>query len=214
MSEQNPKKLILEYEDGSCKVVEFANLPGLLQRDLLRQPFAGGATPSLEGENSFVVLEWEDGWKEVFEIDVAYTDVMKYYVITRPEDVGRLSLGRADGYPELIELTRRPLGVKRIAFKREYAVEEGVNRREGKKLEQEYELTAGEEAYGPEMAAFLEAVAAVETTPQALLAMDEVEMIANLDSIRKDMGIVAGRRQRDVLNFMVFLAKKAAKTTG
>ncbi len=210
MAELKPKKLVLEYEDGSTKAVDFAALPGLLQFDLLRQPFAGGATPNPDSDGAFVVLEWEDGWKEVFEIDAAYTDIIKYYVITRPEDVGRLSFKRADGYPELIELVRRPLGVKRIAFKNEYALEKGVNRREGKKNEQEYKLAAGEQAYAPEMASFKAAAAEAGVTPQALLAMDEGKMAATLDDIRRRMGLVAGRRQRDVLDFVAYLAKQAA----
>ncbi len=214
MAELKPKRLLLEYENGSTKAVDFADLPGLLQFDLLRQPFAGGATPNRDSDGSFVLLEWEDGWKEVFEIDAAYTDIIKYYVITRPEDVGRLSFRRADGYPELIELVRRPLGVKRIAFKQEYALEKGVNRREGKKVEQEYNLTAGEEAYAPEMAAFLAAAAVAGVSAQEFLAMDDDKMAAAAESIRREMGLVAGRRQRDVLDFVVYLAKQSVNAVG
>lgn len=210
MAELKPKKLILEYEDGSTTAVDFAALPGLLQFDLLRQPFAGGASPQPDADGTFVVLEWEDGWKEVFEIDAAYTDIIKYYVITRPEDVGRLSFKRPDGYPELIELARRPLGVKRIAFRKDYALEKGVNRREGKKYEQEYKLQEAGEAFGPEIEAFRAAAADAGVTAAQLLSMDGSEMATALDDIRRRMGLVAGRRQRDVLDFVAYLARQTA----
>ena len=210
MSEQKPKKLILEYEDGSSKAIEFAALPGLLQCDLLRQPFAGGADPDLDANGKFVWREWEDGWKEVFQIDSAYTDIIKYYVITRPEDVGRLSFKRADGYPELIELVRRPLGVKRVAFEREYALEKGVNRREGKKNEQEYKLAEAGDAFAAEVEALKAAATEAQTDPAALLALQGEELVKALDDIRCRMGVVAGRRQSDVLNFVAYLARRAA----
>jgi len=56
----------------------------------------------------YVLLEWKDGWKEVYAVPPDVSDVRKYYVIRRVEEVGRLFLDRGDGYPELIEILRKP----------------------------------------------------------------------------------------------------------
>lgn len=209
MAERKPKQLVLEYDDGTRKSVEFSALPALLQFDILRQPFAGGATPDPAEEGAFVLLEWEDGWKEVFQVDPVYTDIIRYYVITRSEDVGRLSLRRGEGYPELIEVMRRPLGLRRIAFDHDYALEKGSRRREGKKYEQEFSLVPISEPFAAELDAFRREVAAAGRTPQDLLSLDVGDLGAVLDDIRRRMGLVAGRRQRDVLNFVAYLAKRA-----
>jgi len=210
MAERRPRTLILEYEDGSKATVEFASLPALLQFDILRQPFAGGATPNPSEGGAFVLLEWEDGWKEVFQIGPEYTDVMRYYVITRSEDVGRLSFAQSEGYPELLELVRRPLGVRRIAFDRDYLLQKGVNRREGKKYEQEFQLVPSGEPFARELEAFREAAAEAGRSPEELVSLEGDELTAALDEIRRRMGLAAGRRQRDVLNFVAYLARMAA----
>jgi hypothetical protein len=83
--------------------------------ELLRQPFASQPSKTPEQEK-YVILEWDDGWREVIQVSAACADINRYYVISRPEDVGRLSLNKEDGYPELIEIVRKPLDLKRITF--------------------------------------------------------------------------------------------------
>ena len=62
------------------------------------------------------MLEWKDGWKEVYALPPDVSDVRKYYVIRRVEEVGRLFLDRGDGYPELIEVLRKPKEVERMTL--------------------------------------------------------------------------------------------------
>ena len=50
--------------------------------------------------------------KEVYALPPDVSDVRKYYVIRRVEEVGRLFLDRGDGYPELIEVLRKPKEVR------------------------------------------------------------------------------------------------------
>lgn len=211
MSERKPTRLVLEYEDGSSKAIDFAELPGLLQFDLLRQPFAGGATPDKNFEDRFLLLEWEDGWKEVFQIGSEYESIQKYYVITRPEDVGRLSFKQAEGYPELLELVRRPKQISRIDFTESFILEPGTSRREGKKTEQEYKLNSSGASFAPELEAFKAAAAEEGIEPAALLQLEGEALAQKLNALRKRMGIVAGQRQRDVLNFVAYLASLSVK---
>ena len=96
MSKSKPKKITVEFADGSKAEADFAALTEQLKFELLRQP--AFSRPSLHPEEEkFVLLEWVDGWKEVVEVDSECTEVNRYSVITRPEDVGRLSLTKGSG---------------------------------------------------------------------------------------------------------------------
>ena len=77
-----PTKLVVEFDDGTQSAVPFEALPSNLKSEILRQPFAGKPSPNPEKER-FLLLEWDDGWKEVFEVDAACTDLNRYYVISK-----------------------------------------------------------------------------------------------------------------------------------
>jgi len=66
-------------------------------------------------KEKFLLLEWQDGAKEVTEVDPTCKGVSRYTVITRPDDVGRLAIHKEDGFPELVEVVRRPLTVTSIS---------------------------------------------------------------------------------------------------
>ena len=90
MSSAKPKKITVEFEDGSKAEADFLALTEQLKLELLRQPAFSRPSPHPEDEKC-VLLEWVDGWKEVVEVDSECTEVNRYYVSTSPEDVGRLS---------------------------------------------------------------------------------------------------------------------------
>jgi hypothetical protein len=117
MAQQNslPKTLTLTFDNGFKAEVSFDRLPATLQSELLRQPFASLGSPAPEKEK-YLVLEWKDGWREVFQVSQTCAEVNRYYVITRPENYGRLSLKTEDGYPELFEIDRDALNLHRLAF--------------------------------------------------------------------------------------------------
>ena len=212
MATHQPTKIVLEYSDGTSRESPFAELPGTLQSDLLRQRFLlDPATAATGGTGEFVLAEWKDGWKEVYEVDSGYTGINRYYGLSRVEEVGRLSLTAAEGYPELLELTRRPNQVVRIAFGRSFSLEKGAEKREGKKTEQFYTLAAAGDAFAAEAAA-LRALAADEGIDLAAgLKLRGDELLGWLDRLRRKLGLVAGRRQQDVLDFVGYLAAKAVK---
>jgi hypothetical protein len=116
MSSGKPMKVKVEYEDGSCLECEFSRVSQAGQKelaDLGLVPLPGG---DAAGQEKFVLLEWKDGWKEVYALPPDVSDVRKYYVIRRVEEVGRLFLDRGDGYPELIEVLRKPKEVERMTL--------------------------------------------------------------------------------------------------
>ena len=140
MSRIKPTKIIVEFDNKSKIEVPFEDLPVSVQRELLRQPFASRPSPEPE-KGRFVLLEWDDGWKEVIQVDGSCTDINRYYVISRVEHVGRLSLNSQKGYPELIEIVRKPFSLKKITFMDSFRLAMERSSREGQKTEHLFKVT-------------------------------------------------------------------------
>jgi len=204
-----PNKIIIELAGGAKVESSFDALPQPLQTELLRQPFLSSPSPAPEKEK-FLLLEWEDGCKEVTELDPTCKGVSRYTVITRPEDVGRLAIHKEDGFPELVEVIRRPLTLKRISVLDSAVetvqpkVEKSV--REGKKIDHFTKLTKEGDARAEQVAALKQAAAAEGIDLKQLASAGAKEP---LEKLRKKMGIRASVRQQDVWDFLVYLAKQA-----
>jgi len=101
--------------DGSEIDLLIDDLPEKTISELVNHAFK---VQSSNGENSkHVLLEWKDGWKEVIMVPGDVVDLLRYYVITRPEDVGRLVIERNDpDYPELIVISRKPKEITRVSL--------------------------------------------------------------------------------------------------
>jgi hypothetical protein len=180
-----PKSLTLTYPDGSTTSVSFHTLPKPLRDDLLRQPGLTrrdhSATPS-----RFMLLEWEDGWKEVTAVDAGSMGVKRYYVISRTEDVGRLALEHESGYPELVEINRRPLGLRRITFEGTFELKPGKTDREGDKTDRHFHLEPTDDS--------LETLAAG---------------LAEVGGDPAAVGLVAGRSGQDLLDFVEAMTQRS-----
>lgn len=185
MAAATPESLTLTYPDGSSALVPFDGLPGSLRDELLRQPglsrSGDSATPG-----RFVLLEWEDGWKEVIGVDPGSTGIKRYYVISRTEDVGRLALEHESGYPELVEISRRPLGLRRITFDDTFELSPGKTAREGGKTDRHFCLEPAGDALSE-------------------LAGELAEAGGDTAAV----GLVAGRSSRDLRDFVAALAGRA-----
>ena len=206
MMETKPEKIVLEYSDGSTSESSFDDLPATLQSQLLRQPFA--ARPCVDPKKErFVILEWDDGWKEVFLVDPSCTDINRYYVISRPEDVGRLSLNKADGFPELIELDRKPLDIKKITFVDTFRLSLEQSAREGKKIDHFFEMEKANDAFSEMAAVFEQASREEGLDKETLSGMDREKANQAYGKIAQRMGLRAGQRQQDLLDFITFLIR-------
>jgi hypothetical protein len=203
-----PRKILIEYDDGSKMASPFDALPVPLQAEILRQPFAGRPSPSPEKEK-FVVLEWDDGWKEVIEVDRRCTGINRYYVISRPEDIGRLSLGKEDGYPELLEIIRKPLDLKRLSFVDTFRLGPARSEREGKKTDHFFPLTKDRDGLSGLYHAFKQALAEEGIGLKELKEQEPAKLGEILERIGRKLGIKAGKRQQDLLDFFVYLSKNA-----
>ncbi|MHB8869477.1 MAG: hypothetical protein ACYC6T_01085 [Thermoleophilia bacterium] len=177
-----PHSLTLTYPDGTTVQTPFEGLPGPLREELLRQPglHRPGDPPA---PGPFLLLEWEDGWREVIGVDSGSTGIKRYYVITRSEDVGRLALEHESGYPELVEISRRPFGLRRITLDGTFEVTPERSVREGGKTDSHFSLERRGDAFA--------------------------ELIVELAEAGGDpggVGLVAGKCGRDLQDFVVALA--------
>ena len=208
MPRSKPLKVAIEFDDGSKKEASFDALPFQLQFELLRQPFASQPSENPEQEK-FVLLEWDDGWREVIEVDTDCSEINRYYVISRPEDVGRLSLSKGDGYPELIEIVRKPRDLKKITFMDTFQLSLERSDREGKKIDHFFALSKADDAISEEMESFRRAVEEEGLDLLDLKSQDPDQQREGYEKIRRKMGIKAAQRQQDVYDFIAYLAKVA-----
>ena len=94
-----PKHLTVEYDDGSTKTIDFSKLDkdvclALANLNLCTHQALIGTS------KHYVLLEW-DGWQEVVGVDRESVELVRYYVIRRIEDRGRLSFEDGSDDPEL-----------------------------------------------------------------------------------------------------------------
>jgi len=181
MPATRPEMLTITYPGGASATVRFDDLPGTLQSDILRQSFAAAPSPDPAAEG-YVLLEWSDGWKEVVQVDAGCTGIKRYYVIRRTEEVGRLALEHESGYPVLLEVERRPGGLRRVTFGETFTLSPERTAREGKKTDTWYSLAQS----GDAVAELKEALAAAGGDTAAI-------------------SVVAGRRQQDLDDFVATL---------
>jgi hypothetical protein len=208
MSQRRPHKVFVEFEDGSSCDALFESLPETLQLDLMRQPFASRPSPEPEKEK-FLVLEWDDGWKEVIRVDDACTEINRYYVISRVEKVGRLSIHKPNDYPELIEIIRKPLNLKKITFADTFEVRLHRSDREGEKTDHFFAL-AKEGAGCPRMMDTFKATIEQEgLNLKDLKSMLPDRPLEPYQKLGKVLGVKAGVRQQDLDDFIAFLVKTA-----
>jgi hypothetical protein len=206
MSQGRPHKILVEFEDGSTCEALFESLPETLQLDLMRQPFASKPSPEPEKEK-FLILEWDDGWKEVIRVDNTCTEINRYCVISRVEHVGRLSIHKQNDYPELIEIIRKPLNLNRITFADTFEVNLQKSDREGEKTDHFFALTKDEKARPNMMDTFKATVEQEGVDLRAMKAMLPDRPPEPYEKIWKALGIKAGVRQQDLEDFIAFLVK-------
>lgn len=110
------KTVKIELVDGSEIDISINNLPEKTLSELVNH--ALNVQLSEDGNSrKHVLLEWKDGWKEVITVPGDAVDLVRYYVIKRPEEVGRLVIERKDSdYPELIGISRKPREITRVSL--------------------------------------------------------------------------------------------------
>jgi hypothetical protein len=221
-----PKRLIVAYDDGSTKEARFADLDGPLQLRLAQL----GLCPPLEHvgiSKHYLLVRWQDGWQEVFAVDTDSAELLRYFVIERIEDRGRLSLDVGAEYPELLIVERTPKKVVEALIVgddgvRSYGLGSGVERWEGifedggKKELVKYDKTS--DSYPHESSTQSETLAELldglrteldkkGLSSQALLSMEEPLRVAQYRELAENLGLRGGRRQQDVYGLIETLLR-------
>lgn len=221
-----PRRIIFEYEDGMTSSIAFSALPESVQLELEKMSFCS-PTQLVSMNSQYVLLQWKDGWQEVASIEGENAQLIRYYVISRIEDVGRLSIETDSYWPDLHIVQRTPKEVKSaLVVGRDkvyaYAFDEGVERWEGTfeaggkketvKFDKINKLMPNDFNEAPE--AVDEIVAAVKrkldelaVEPKDLLASDMHARIDTYRELAQSLGIRAMQRQADVYGFIEFIIK-------
>lgn len=113
MLKRKIQKVVVHYDDGLEQDIPVSNLSDKTVSELAA---IGIEQSAAEGKDRrYLLLEWNDGWKEVMKVPKDVTELIRYYVIRRPEDTGRLVIDRKESeYPELVEIIRKPKELKRV----------------------------------------------------------------------------------------------------
>jgi hypothetical protein len=222
-----PKRLVVAYEDGSTKEVAFNKVGGQMRLGLAQL----GLVPASAGVGTakhYLLLRWRDGWQEVLGVDAETADLLRYYVIQRIEDRGRLSLEVGGEYPELCIIERTPrdvveavlLGEEGVrSYELEIEVErwEGIFEAGGKKEFVKYDKTSAACPHAPRekgdalngvLDSFRSELAKSGRTPQTVLAMEEPLRVAEYKELAAAAGLRGFERQEDVYGFVESLLKK------
>ena len=118
MMSKKISKIIVQFEGGGQTEVDADTIPERIYQNI--SDHISNEQLSIDKEksvSSLILLEWEDGWKEVVKVQSKAAKLMRYYVIKRPEETGRLVLETDDAnYPELIEIFRKPRELKKVTL--------------------------------------------------------------------------------------------------
>jgi hypothetical protein len=221
-----PKKLIVEYEDGTRREAAFGRLSSAGQAELSALGLCEAEAPD-SGKN-YLLLEWKDGWKEVKAVGGRALEMLRYYTIERVEEIGRLSMEVADGNPELLLIRRLPGRLERILFvsgdgPQAYPLEGKATVKEGGKTERyfydkkrpEFKMEA-QAAASARYAAFLDSLrGAVEkkgTSVSGLLTMSEGERLPIYKDLARTLGLRGAERQQDVYGFLTVALEKLRRS--
>lgn len=222
-----PKRLVVEYADGSTKDVDFGKVDSHMRFELAK---LGLYTPPdhVGSSKHYLLFQWQDGWQEVLGVDKESTEVLRYYVIQRMEDIGRLSLEVGAGYPELLLIRRMPReltsllivsdgSVKSYGLESEIERWEGVFEAGGKREYVKYDKTDSQypQEFNESSGVLDKLMDSLKSeldsrclSPQKLLAMDESRRIAEYKEMVRGIGIRGSERQEDVYGFIEFMVRR------
>ncbi len=221
-----PKTLTVKYEDGSAQTIPFSQLDGSILRELSRR---GLCPPPSEAEpsKSYLLLRWKNGWQEVVGVDQDSVDLLRYYILERVEETGRVVLETGTDYPLLLTVKRLPKELESLAIvgnepTKVYEVEPKKKKKEeGDKIEH-VEFDRAERHFQPlpkqtgqDAAQGIPRLLAAEITkrnlsPKKLLDLELDQKVAKFKDLAKAMGIRAMEKQEDLYGFLQLMVGKLA----
>jgi len=213
----SPRRLIIEYEDGSKKVTEFGQLDNETWLELSRSGLC--PPPPKKTLDHYVLMRWKDGWQEVVGIPKEKAELLRYYTLERTEEVGRMAFAVAEDYPLLFLIKRLPRHIETLLLVghtevKEYLLEEKRTVKEGGKIEHilydRKDPSPCERAEGWVAEIKEQLKAEIEKkgfSPEQLLSLDDHQKLQAYFDLAKALGIRGMERQEDVYGFIQLMAK-------
>ena len=211
-----PKRVIVEHEDGTRREAPFSRLSRQTQSELSN--FGLEEAPRSIAPDSYVLLHWKDGWKEVAAVDAGAVEVLRYYTIERVEEVGRVSLDATGENPQLLMIRRLPRQVDSILLvgkdgPQAYALAEKNTVREGGKVEHVFydkkkpdfkkeEFSVASSRYEDILQALGRELKDRGLSAPAALTRKEEEQVALYKELSRALGLRGTFRQQDVYGFL------------
>ncbi len=223
---KTPKHLIIEYEDSSAKTIPFSQLDSPIWRELSRRGLCSPPSEWIEPSKSYLLLRWKNGWQEVVAVDQDSVDLLRYYILERVEETGRVVLEAGVDYPLLLTVKRLPKELESLAIvggksAKVYYVEPKKKKEEGDKIEhvefdraeRHFESRAKEtgEDSVQEIIHLLEAeMTKKDLSPKKLQNLEPGRKVAEYKELAKAMGMRAMEKQEDLYGFLQLMVGKLA----
>jgi hypothetical protein len=219
---------MVEYEDGSVKGIEFSQLSPSTCLELSRKGLCPPPAGTPEPLKHYLLLLWKNGWHEVIGIDKDSVELLRYYILERVEEAGRLALEVKGEYPVLFTIERLPKELQRILILgkediRGYSLEPKTKKEEGDKIEHvEYDKAERHFQSDPDQKAerwYGELVNSLRTelekrglTAEKILSREPAQRINEYKALARVLNIRATGNQQDVYGLMQLLMEKLIRT--
>ena len=218
-----PRRLIIEYEDGSTKGIEFNQLDRSTRSELSRRGLCPQPSEIPEPLSHYLLLRWTNGWQEIIGVDKNPVDLLRYYILERVEEVGRMALDFKGSYPLLLNIKRLPKELDRLMIVRSggakvYRLGPKAKKEEGDKIEH-VEYDKAERHFQPEpdeqanpwwaeiMETLRKELSRKGLSTKRLLNGDPSSRVKEYKELARTLGLRATERQEDVYGFIQLMVE-------
>ena len=225
-----PKRLLIEYEDGSTKGIDFNQLSARGQLELSKLGLCSPSPVAPQVSKSYLLLRWGDEWQEVLGIDESFIELLRYYVLERVEEVGRMALEVEADYPLLFQIKRMPKQLDSLIIigrsnQKFYGFKPKGRKEEGRKIEYvqydgterpyHYKGEADVETRIEEMMELLKTeINQRGLSAQNLLTTEPARRVETYQELAGALGIRAMEKQEDVYGFLQLMTERLAAWDG
>jgi hypothetical protein len=176
-------------------------------------------------------MQWNDGVQEVISADHDTVELLRYFVIKRVEDRGRLALNVGADYPELFIIKRKPMELSSLLIVgdnvvKKYDLRHGVERHEGifeegGKIEifkydstdtrYPHEYSQSQESLSEMIGVIKKSLNKKNISAKNLLRDDQAQRIEHYKHVAGDIGLRGYKKQEDVYGFIDLLMRELAE---
>jgi hypothetical protein len=213
-----PKYFIIEYEGGSTRKIEFNQWSKGFHLELSRMGLCPSPAETTRASRQYLLLRWKGGWQEVIGVEKNSVDLLRYYILERTEELGRIALNVNEDYPVLVTVKRLPKELDRLMIvgngkAKGYHLEPKARKEEGDKIEH-VEFDRADRHFQPQPEGQAETWLAEVTealrnelnrkglSAERLLAADPSHRVREYKDLAKVLGLRATEKQEDIYGFI------------